>query len=48
MIEERILLDIELTKRCIEEETTPALKRLLELWLQYDYELLELLKEESI
>lgn len=46
MIVNRILLDIEITKRCIEEETTPALKRLLELWLQYDYELLKLLEEE--
>ena len=46
MLLNKILLDIEINKRCIEEETTPALKKLLELWLEYDYELLKLLEEE--
>lgn len=46
-MEDKILLDIEINKRCIEEETNSVIKRLLELWLEYDYELLALLKEKK-
>lgn len=46
-MEDKILLDIEINKRCLEEELNPAIKKLLELWIKYDYELLNILKEDS-
>lgn len=44
MMEDKILLDIEINKRCLEEDVHPAIKRLLELWLKYDYELLDIMR----
>lgn len=48
MIESKILLDIEINKRCLQEETNALIKRLLELWLKYDYELLALVREDDV
>ena len=48
MLENKILLDIEINKRCLEEETSEAVKKLIELWLEYDYELLALIKEDDV
>ena len=39
--------DIKVNERCLKEEIQPLTKRLLELWIEYDKELLELLKEEQ-
>lgn len=48
MLENKILLDIEINKRCLEEETNEIVKKILRLWLEYDYELLALLKEDDV
>lgn len=51
MLENKILLDIEINKRCldyIKEDGNTPIKRLLELWLKYDYELLALVKEDDV
>lgn len=48
MLENKILLDIEINKRCLEEEASPIAKRILELWLKYDYELLALVREDNV
>lgn len=47
MIEEKILLDIEITKRCLSEDIPELVKKILNLWLQYDYELLGELRKEK-
>ena len=48
MVENKILLDIEINKRCLMEDTPEIVRKLLELWLKYDYELLALIKEEDV
>lgn len=48
MIESKILLDIEINKRCLAEETDILVKKILELWLKYDYELLALVREDDV
>lgn len=48
MIESKILLDIEVNKRCLAEETDILVKKILELWLKYDYELLALVREDDV
>lgn len=51
MLENKILLDIEINKRCldyIKEDGNTPIKRLLELWLEYDYELLALVREDDV
>lgn len=40
----KIKHDIDVNNRCLKEETIPAIKRLLELSIQFDRELLELLE----
>ena len=47
MLENKILLDIEINKRCLSEETNELVKKILELWLKYDYELLALIREDD-
>ena len=46
-METKIRLDIEINKRCLEEDIPELVKRILLLWIEYDYELLELLEEET-
>lgn len=48
MLESKILLDIEINKRCLQEETDTLVKKILELWLKYDYELLALVREDNV
>ena len=48
MLESRVLLDIEINKRCLKEETSSIIRKLLELWLKYDYELLALIREDDV
>lgn len=48
MVENKILMDIEINKRCLKEETSSIVRKLLELWLKYDYELLALVREEDV
>ena len=48
MLESKILLDIEINKRCLEEETNELVRKILRLWLDYDYELLSLIREDDV
>lgn len=48
MLESKILLDIEVNKRCLQEETSELVRSMLELWLTYDYELLALIREDDV
>lgn len=43
----KIELDKEINKRCLKEETIPAIKRLLELCIEYDDELLKIINEDE-
>ena len=43
----KIELDKEVNKRCLQEETIPAVKRMLELAIQFDEELLEILESKG-
>ena len=40
--------DIKINERCLQEDLTKNCKRLLKLWLDYDKELLELIKKNKI
>lgn len=42
----KIKHDIDVNKRCLQEETIPAVKRLLELCIKFDKELLEILEDK--
>lgn len=48
MVENKILMDIEINKRCLKEETSSIVRKLLELWLKYDYELLALVRDDDV
>ena len=48
MLESKVKLDIEINKKCLQEETSNLVRKILELWLKYDYELLALIKEDKI
>lgn len=37
--------DIKVNERCLQEESVPSVKKLLTLWLEYDRELLRMMKE---
>ena len=43
----KIKHDININKRCLQEETIPAVKRMLELAIQFDEELLEILESKG-
>jgi hypothetical protein len=47
-VEQKILLDIEINKRCMKEDISDTHKRLLELWIKYDEELLAIIKKNRI
>lgn len=47
-MENKINLDIEINKQILNEDLDFAVKRIIELWLEYDYELLALIKEDDV
>jgi hypothetical protein len=47
-LEQKILLDYEITKRCLNEDIPSLIKKVLELWLEYDKELLAIIRKDRI
>lgn len=47
-LEQKILLDLEINKRCIDEDIPSNVKKILELWLKYDEELLAIIRKNEI
>lgn len=44
----KIKNDIKINERCLQEDLPKSCKRLLELWIDYDKELLELINKNNI
>lgn len=47
-LKNKIILDIEINKKCIEQDIDGVLKKMLQLWINYDEELLALIKKIQI
>lgn len=47
-LEERILLDIEINNRCLEEDLPELVIKLLTIWNKYNSELLSIIKNEKL
>lgn len=47
-LEQKILLDYEITKRCLDEDIPGLIKNVLKIWLKYDEELLAIIRKEEI
>ena len=47
-LKSKILLDIEINKKCIEQDIDNVLKKMLKLWIKYDEELLALIKKLEV
>ncbi len=47
-LEQKILLDYEITKRCLDEDIPGLAKNILKIWLRYDEELLAIIRKEEI
>lgn len=43
----KIKHDIDVNKRCLQEESYDYVKRIIKLWLKYDEELLEILGDRN-
>lgn len=47
-LEQKILLDYEITKRCLDEDIPGLVKNVLKIWLKYDEELLAIIRKGRI
>jgi hypothetical protein len=47
-LEQKILLDYEITKRCLDEDIPESAVVILRLWLKYDEELLAIIRKDKI
>ena len=47
-LKNKILLDYEINKKCIEEDLPQYIKKMLELWIKYDEELLAIIKKKEL
>lgn len=44
----KILLDVEINKKCLEQDIDEVLKKILRLWINYDEELLSIIRKVEI